>query len=105
MKDDQDLKADVTAELAWDPAVGNSLQIGVAVDNGIVTLSGEVDGYMQKHAAERAVRRVAGVRGIAVDLAVKLKGEAQPSDAEIARVALNALRWHSVVPDDRVQVE
>lgn len=66
MKPDQQLKSDVIAELAWTPAV-NATNIGVAVKNGIVTLSGEVDTYLQKQAAERAVRRVSGVRGIAVD--------------------------------------
>lgn len=61
MKTDAQLKADVLAELAWDPAV-NPAAIGVIVKNGLVTLTGHLDTLAQKHAAERAVRRVAGVR-------------------------------------------
>lgn len=105
MKTDQMLKSDVISELAWDPSVGSRAAIGVAVKNGVVTLSGQVDTFMQKHSIERAVRRVSGVRGIAVDLEVKLAGGLHTSDADIAQAALNALRWHSMVPDDRVQVE
>jgi osmotically-inducible protein OsmY len=104
MKPDLDIKADVIAELAWDPAI-NTTSIGVAVDKGVVTLSGEVDTYLKKHIAERAVRRVSGVRGIALDLEVKRAARETPTDAEIAHAAVHALRWHSVVPDDQVKVE
>lgn len=104
MKSDLQIKSDVTAELVWDPAV-NSTNVGVAVKDGIVTLSGTVDTYMQKHAVERAVRRVSGVRGIAVDLEVRLTPGHRRTDSEIAQAALHALRWHSLVPDERVKVE
>lgn len=105
MKSDEWLKADVTAELAWDTSIGQPAGIGVAVKDGIVTLSGQVDTFVQKYAVERAVRRVAGVRGIAVDLEVQLASGAKTSDADIAHAALNTLRWHSLVPDERVTVE
>ncbi|HTH12453.1 MAG TPA: BON domain-containing protein [Acidovorax sp.] len=105
MKPDTLLKADVYAELAWDPSVGNPTAIGVAVKDGVVTLSGEVDTLMQKHAAELAVRRVAGVRGIAMDLAVKLAANTRTTDADIVHSALSALRWHSLVPNGRVTVD
>ena len=104
MKTDPQLKSDITAELAWDPGVDGT-RIGVAVKDGVVTLNGEVDTYLQKHAVERAARRVAGVRGIALDLVVRLGREHARTDAEIATAAINALRWHSEVPDDRVTVE
>lgn len=104
MKSDLQLKSDITAEFVWDPAV-NATNVGVAVRNGVVTLSGEVDTYLQKHAVERAVRRVAGVRGIALDLEVRLAPDHVRSDADIAQAALHALRWHSLVPDDKVKVE
>ena len=104
MKTDQQLQSDVSAELAWDPAV-TPARVGVAVRNGVVTLSGEVDTYLQKHAVERAVRRVAGVRAIALDLAVALAPDHQRSDAQVAQAAVNALRWHSLVPDDKVKAE
>ena len=76
MKTDAQLKADVTDELAWDPAI-NSTHVGVMVQDGVVTLAGHLDSFAEKHAVERAVRRVAGVRGIALDLDVQLSTEHQ----------------------------
>lgn len=104
MKTDLQIKSDVTAELAWDPAV-NATSVGVGVKDGVVTLSGGVDTYLQKHAVERAVRRVAGVRGIALDLDVRLAPDHKRSDTEIAQAALYALEWHSLVPQDKVKVQ
>lgn len=104
MKTDYQLKADVTAELAWDPAI-NASAIGVIVKNGLVTLTGHLDNFAQKHAVERAVRRVAGVRGIALELDVKLAPEHQRTDSDIAQAAIAALRWNSLVPDEHVKVE
>jgi osmotically-inducible protein OsmY len=104
MKTDYQLKADVTAELAWDPAI-NAAAVGVIVKNGLVTLTGHLDTFAQKHAVERAVRRVAGVRGIVLELDVKLAPEHERSDSDIAQAAIAALRWNSLVPDDRVKVE
>jgi osmotically-inducible protein OsmY len=104
MKTDIQLKGEVSDELAWDPAI-NSAAIGVAVQDGVVTLTGQLNTFAEKHAVERAVRRVAGVRGIAIDLDVKLAPEHKRSDAEIAEAALAAMRWHSMVPADRVKVE
>lgn len=104
MKTDMQIKSDIEAELAWDPAI-DAASVGVAVKDGIVTLGGTVDSYLQKHAVERAARRIAGVRGIAVDLEVRLTPGHARSDAEIAQAAAHALRWHSLVPDDRVKVE
>lgn len=104
MKSDIQLKADVTAELAWDPAI-NATNIGVMVKNGIVTLAGHLDSFAEKHAVEHAVRRVGGVRGIALDLDVKLALAHQRSDSEIAEAATAALRLNSLVPDGKVKVE
>lgn len=104
MKTDSQLKDDVTAELAWDPSI-NAAAIGVMVKDGLVTLTGHLDTYAEKHAVERAVRRVSGVRGIALELDVKLAPEHQRSDSDIAQAAIAALRWHSLVPDDHVRVE
>jgi osmotically-inducible protein OsmY len=104
MKTDAQLKADVMAELDWDPEV-NATNVGVGVKNGVVTLSGTMDTYAQKHAAERAARRVSGVRGLAVDLEVRLTPGHKRTDAEIAQAAAHALRWHSLVPNDKVSVE
>ena len=104
MKTDAQIKTDVNAELAWDPSV-NSTNIGVAVKEGIVTLSGSVETYLQKRNVERAARRVGGVRGIAVDLEVRLAPGHARTDADIAEAAAHALRWHSMVPQDKVQVK
>ena len=104
MKTDKQLKADVTDELAWDPAV-NAAGVGVIVNNGVVTLTGHLDSFAEKHAAERAVRRVAGARGIAVELDVKLAPAHKRSDSEIAQAATAAVSWHALVPVDRVKVE
>jgi osmotically-inducible protein OsmY len=104
MKSDSQLKNDVSAELAWDPAI-NEAGIGVAVKNGIVTLSGHLDTFAEKHAVERAVRRVAGVRGIALELDVKLAPQHKRSDSEIAQAAINALSFSSLVPSGQVKVE
>jgi osmotically-inducible protein OsmY len=104
MKTDAELKADVIAELAWDSAI-NPTGIGVMVTNGVVTLTGHLETFTEKHAVERAVRRVAGVRGIALELDVKVSAAHKRSDSEIAQAAATALLWNSNVPDDRVQIE
>jgi osmotically-inducible protein OsmY len=104
MKSDIELKADVAAELTWDPAI-NATNIGVMVKNGVVTLAGHLDTYAEKHAVERAVRRVSGVRAIALDLDVKLAPEHVRSDFEVAQAAAAALRLNSLVPDGKLKVE
>ena len=104
MKTDAQLKADVTDELAWDPAI-NAAHVGVMVQDGVVTLAGHLDSYAEKHAIERAVRRVAGVRGIAIDLDVQLPSHSQRTDSEIAKAAAAALGLNSLVPHGKVKVE
>lgn len=104
MKTDMQLKVDVTDELAWDPAI-NAAGIGVMVKDGVVALTGHLDSFSEKHAVERAVRRVAGVRGIALELDVKLAAEHKRSDSEIAQAAATALRLNSMVPEGKVQIE
>jgi osmotically-inducible protein OsmY len=97
------LQHDVLAELEWDPSVDAS-KIGVAARDGVVTLTGTVPSYAHKTAAERAAERVAGVRGVANDIEVRLPGGGERTDADIAAAALAALRWDSRVPDDRIKV-
>ncbi|MEO8654969.1 MAG: BON domain-containing protein [Ramlibacter sp.] len=104
MKTDVQLKADVSDELAWDPAI-NSTHVGVMVQDGVVTLAGHLDSFAEKHAVERAVRRVAGVRGIALDLDVRLSAEHQRTDADIAGAATAALALNTLVPRGQVKVE
>lgn len=104
MKTDMQLKADVTDELAWDPAI-NAASVGVMVRDGVVTLTGHLDSFGDKHAVERAVRRVEGVRGIALELDVKLAAEHKRSDSEIALAAATSLRLNSMVPEGKVKIE
>jgi osmotically-inducible protein OsmY len=104
MKTDAQLKADVMDELTWDPVI-NASHIGVMVEEGVVTLTGHLDTFAEKHAAEHAVRRVAGVRGIAMELDVKLSPSHERSDSEIAGAATEALRLNPLVPRGKVQVE
>jgi osmotically-inducible protein OsmY len=103
MKTDATLKQDVLAELKWVPAV-NAEHIGVEVEDGIVTLAGNVDSFAEKWHAEEAVQRVSGVKGLAVELDVILPGSSTRSDADIARSAENALEWLVFFNKDAVKV-
>jgi osmotically-inducible protein OsmY len=96
------LREDVIAELEFEPSI-DAAEIGVAVDNGVVTLSGHVPNYAQKIAAEKAAQRVKGVRAVAVDLEVRLPAEAKHDDDKIASRAANILSW-SVGVGDNVKV-
>jgi osmotically-inducible protein OsmY len=104
MRTDSELRTDVIAELNWDASIRDE-DIATAVKEGVVTLAGIVDTYAQRYAAERAVERVHGVKAIVNDLTVKLPGAMARSDADIAHAAVNALRWHTQVPEERVQVK
>lgn len=104
MKTDTQLQKDVIDELRWDPRV-NEAEIAVSAKGGVVTLTGTVETYAQKYQAERAVERVAGVRAVADDLQVKVIGSLERSDTDIAHAAVNALRWDTEVPDEKLTVK
>jgi osmotically-inducible protein OsmY len=91
----------VLRQLEWDPEVSHE-QIGVAVTEGVVTLTGQVDTYANKIAAERAVKRVYGVKAIANDLQVGPAGVR--TDTEIGADAIRALEAHVNVPADQITV-
>ncbi len=101
---DEQIRDDVLDELEWDPAIPEASQIGVAVDNGVVTLSGVVASYPVRRAAEEAARRVDGVRAIANDVEVRIPATGVRSDTDIAAAAVNALEWDSQVPSERIKV-
>lgn len=103
MKTDAQLKNDVLAELAWDPSIHSS-DIGVIVKDGVVTLTGHLDSYARKRAAERATQRVKGVLALATELTVKLPAGHARDDADIALAAERALEWNVLVPDGRIKV-
>jgi osmotically-inducible protein OsmY len=92
----------VERELEWEPGV-DERRIGVSVIDGVVTLTGQVSSYAERWKAERTVERVTGVRGIANDLEVIPTGE--QSDTDIARAAVDALKWDITVPSDRIKVK
>jgi osmotically-inducible protein OsmY len=100
---DEQIQREVLAELDWDARV-RSNEIGVAVKDGVVTLTGSVDSYAKKTAAERAAHRVRGVKAVANDIAVRLPSSAERTDADIAAEASRALAWQSLVPADRIEV-
>lgn len=102
-KSDSQLQKDVLAELADEPSV-RATDIGVEVKDGIVTLAGHVDSYGEKWHAEKAAQRVSGVKGIAVEIDVKLPGESKRTDADIARAVKNTLEWNVFVPNDPIKV-
>jgi osmotically-inducible protein OsmY len=91
MRTDSDIKRDVELELRWDPQIESS-DIAVAVKDGVVALTGFVKSYGEKYEAEKAAKRVAGVRGVANDIEVRLPESSKRPDPEIARDAVNAIR-------------
>ncbi|HVZ27582.1 MAG TPA: BON domain-containing protein [Rhizomicrobium sp.] len=101
---DSSLRQDILDELDFEPRV-NATHIGVAVNNGVVTLSGHVGSYAEKVAAETAVKRVKGVRAIAEEIEVRYPFDKKTADDEIAGRAANILRWNSAVPADSIQVK
>ncbi|HTJ27596.1 MAG TPA: BON domain-containing protein [Candidatus Limnocylindria bacterium] len=103
-KTDLMLQKDVADELALEPSV-DSARIGVAAGDGVVTLTGTVNTYAEKTAAEQAAKRVAGVKGLASEIDVDLAAFHERSDTEIAAAALNVLAWEVTVPEDTVTVE
>ncbi len=106
MRNDEELQKDVMAELKWDPQLSDVYtQIGVSVKDGVVTLSGQVDTYSKKIAAERAAQNVHGVKVVATDVEVKVKNLKAKTDTEIAEAVRNALRWNSAVNEDKIKVK
>jgi osmotically-inducible protein OsmY len=100
---DTELHRKVLEELEFDPAV-DAGKIGIAAENGVVTLTGTVGTFGEKWAAEKAVKRVRGVRGLANELEVELMGMHHMSDTDIAESAVNVLAWDPSLPKS-IQVE
>lgn len=104
MKTDLEIQKDIMDELQWAPLL-NVSEIGVAVKNGVVTLSGTVDSYSKKEEAEKAAKRVAGVKAVAEDIEVKPFASSIKNDTEIARMIADSLKWHSAVQEDKIKVK
>jgi osmotically-inducible protein OsmY len=97
------LRRDILDELSFDPEV-EAAHIGVAVDKGVVTLTGHVANYAEKLAADAAVRRVRGVRALAEELEVRVPDHKKTADDEIATRAADILDWDSSLPKDRIRI-
>jgi osmotically-inducible protein OsmY len=100
---DAQIQSDVLTELKWDARVLPN-EIGVTVKDGVVTLTGWVDSYTKKWAAEEAAHRVRGVKAVANDLEVRLPSSSQRTDADIAEAAVRALEWDAFLPTNKIQV-
>lgn len=100
---DRDLQQHVQGALDWDPSI-DTADIGVTVDNGVVTLHGDIRTYTEKAAAERVALRVYGVKAVANDLNVHLLRGLDRTDSDIATAALNALQWNARVPRSGITV-
>jgi osmotically-inducible protein OsmY len=103
MKTSSELQHDVMEELKWEAAL-KAGTIGVGVHDGVVTLTGHVETLTESNLAERATKRVLGVKGVANELVVKLPGGMARDDTDIAEAAVHALKWTSSVPEDRITV-
>ncbi|HJT41959.1 MAG TPA: BON domain-containing protein [Rhizomicrobium sp.] len=101
---DNTLRQNIIDELEFEPAV-DAAHIGVAVEDGVVTLSGHVGSYTEKLAAEKAVKRVRGVRALAEGIKVRFPEDKKTSDDEIAHRAITILKWSAVVPPNAVMVK
>ena len=103
MPSDMKLRQDIEAQLDCCANV-DSRQIGVAVRNGIVSLSGQVGSYIERRTTEEAVQSIAGVKAVANDIVVEFPFGATHSDADIAAAAVEALKASASVPTDRIKV-
>ncbi len=104
MKTDAKIKEDVLRELAWQSGVDKT-QIGVIVKDGVVTLTGVVDTYTKKIDAEKAANNVYGVKAVAEDIQVNYNTGKGKTDTEIAKAAVDALKWNTTVPEDLVKLK
>jgi osmotically-inducible protein OsmY len=101
-KTDAQIQRDVIDELGWDTRV-KATDIGVEVQDGIVTLSGTVDSWTERVGAQEAAHRVAGVLDVANEVRIQLPGEFQRHDTDIARAVRQALEWDVTIPHERIR--
>lgn len=104
MRSDSDIQKDIVKEVNWEPSLQKD-DIAVGVRDGVVTLAGFVDSYADKWTAERVASRVKGVKAVANDIEVKLPLASSRPDPDIARAALDALKWNVSVPHERIKVK
>ena len=100
---DRDLQEHVQNALDWEPSV-DAADIGVSVEGSVVTLRGDVKSYAEKAAAERVALGVYGVKAVADDINVQPRDGQQRTDSDIAQAVLSALKWNTLVPEERITV-
>jgi osmotically-inducible protein OsmY len=100
---DEQIQQDVLNELKFDPRVSPS-EVGVSVKDGVVTLTGWVDSYTKRWAAEDAAHRVKGVKAVANDVEVRLSSASERTDADIAAAAVRALEWDAFLSPEKIDV-
>src|SRR3981189_3318487 len=103
IRTDDQIQLDVLDELTWDARVQPN-EIGVAVKDGVVTLTGTVDSYTKRWAAEEAAHRVRGVKAVANDIEVRISRDAERTDADIAAAAVRALEWDAFISVEKLDV-
>lgn len=104
MSHDSQLQLAVLAEFGWEPSI-DAAHIGVMARDSVVTLTGHVESFASKRAAEEAARRVRGVKAVVEEIEVRLSDEAKRSDEDIAAAAVDRLAWDVSVPADAVQIK
>lgn len=103
VRSDAEIQAEVLTELKWEPRV-QATEIGVAVKDGVVTLTGFVDSYSKRWAAEDAAHRVRGVKAVANDIEIRLAATGERTDPEIAAAAARALQWDALLVPEKIDV-
>ena len=100
-KTDAEIQREVLRELEWD-SLFREAEVGVAVDCGIVVLSGTLPSAEKRLGAQRAAHRVPGVLDVANEIQVRVPGSGR-TDAQIARTVRDALVWNVLVPDSKIR--
>ena len=100
-KSDEELQSEVKFQLGWDSRVKQT-DVAVTTHKGVVTLTGAVDSYAEKLAAQQAAHRAPGALDVVNDIEVRIPGNQQHSDEEIARAVRHALEWNVLVPADKI---
>ncbi len=103
MKSDAEIQRNVMDELKWQPNI-HAAAIGVSAKDGVVTLTGNVDSYLEKVGAEAAARRISGVTATVNNLTVRLPSSSECTDQDVARAAAEAIKWNVSIPQDRIKV-
>jgi len=102
MKSDAQIQRDILDELQWEPSI-EANEIGATFNEGVATLTGHASTYHEKVMAERVTKRIHGVKAVANEIEVRIHGFGERTDADIAKSAIDALKWKLTVPDDRIK--